>query len=163
MNRERQHEDWIEDISKGIGNTKRIWIVCWTNTSIDLFKRRHFIFVIGFTLTFTVIMTATTVIMTATTFIRRIIHGILHVHGAHHLLEVGRKLEVIHTSVFFIIGISPQIPINLKQVLILIFILIDKICNEVLTFNNWLQVSSLSFTKWNWTQRGVQDHLEIYR
>ena len=30
INRERQHEDWIEDISKGIGNTKRISIV-WSN------------------------------------------------------------------------------------------------------------------------------------
>ena len=27
MDRERAHEDWIEDISKGIGNTKRIWDV----------------------------------------------------------------------------------------------------------------------------------------
>lgn len=29
--RERQHEDWIEDISKGIGNTKRIYY-CFSQT-----------------------------------------------------------------------------------------------------------------------------------
>ena len=70
---------------------------------------------------FTVIMLTLAVVMSA---VAMVILSFLGLVLLHQLLEVRRKLEVVHSALLIlVIRISPQRPVDLEEILVLVFIL----------------------------------------